>query len=153
MKFDPKTYLITKTKDYLETNKLFILFNGANKNSRDWILTEQSLEKLNFNYYKLFNRTSKNIFKNSVYERIRAVINGVTFFFKPSSFHLKELTKQKILVNFESLLFIMLAIKLNNKIYSKEELKNIFSFNYVDNKQVLFNFATTNHRNLTKKAP
>jgi len=150
VEFTSKKYKIIKTKNYIKLNSLFIFFNGINQNSNDWILIEQNLKKINFNYYKIFNKTSKKALTNSVFVNMNALINSITFLLKPISIK-NEITKQTLLNSFEPLLFTLLSIKLNNKIYSKAQLKNLFSFNYTDNKLLFFQFKITNTKIIFKK--
>lgn len=146
MEFSSKEYHIKKTKNYIMKNNLFFFFNGINRKSNDWISIEQEIQNLSFSYYKILNKISKNTLNDSIYANISPLINSVTFLFKPliNNDNSKEITKQKILTNFEPLLFILLAIKLNNKVYSKNQLINNFSFKYKENKLLFFQFNTTN---------
>ena len=141
MKLNSRDYQISKAKKYFNETPLFFFFNGINSNT--WITIEQSLSNLNFNYYKIFNKTTTKILKNSIYTSITPSIKGITFFIKPTK-HSKTLTKRVILDNFESLLFVLLAVKFNNKIYSTKQLKNLNSFEYKENKLALYQFGLTN---------
>jgi hypothetical protein len=143
MEFSSKDYHKKKTKNYVVKNNLFFFFNGINRKSNAWIGIEQEIQNLSFSYYKILNTISKNTLNNSIYKNVTPLINSVTFLLKPLD-NSKEITKRKILTNFEPLLFILLAIKLNNKIYSKNQLINKFSFKYKENKLLFFQFNTTN---------
>ena len=143
MDFTTKEYKIQKTKSYVQSNNLFFFFNGINRSSTDWIIVEQSLKNINFDYYKIFNQTSKKTLDNSIYKNITPTINSIIFLMKPISSS-KELAKPVLLNSFEPLLFTLLAVKLNNKIYSHYQLKNTYSLNYKDNKLLLFQFGITN---------
>lgn len=139
VKFTSKDYKIKKTQNYLKTTNLFFIFNGINQNSINWIKTEQELKKINFNYYKIFNKTSTKIFKNSIYKNITPTINSITFFIKPI---LKNnIIKKKMFFNMET--FFFLALKMNNKIYSSNQVKYINSLNYYENKLLLYQFGVT----------
>jgi hypothetical protein len=140
MKLTPKNYKTIKTKSYLKKNNLFFFFNGINQNSNNWIRTKQDLQNLNLNYYKIFNKTSITTFKNSIYKNTDAPINGLTLLIKPTKFNI--LLTKKILFNLDPFLF--LALKLNNKIYSLTQIKQINSLNYYNNKLLLYKFSITN---------
>jgi hypothetical protein len=101
-------------------------------------LVEQGLKNINFNYYKIFNRTTKKTLKNSIYKTIKPTIDSITFVMKPK---IKQLFKQILIVNFKPLLFNMLAIKINKKIYETTQLKNSYSLNYSENKLLIFQFG------------
>jgi len=110
-------------------------------------LVEQGLKNINFNYYKIFNKTAKKTLTKSIYKTIETTINSVTFLMKPK---IKRLFKQILISNFESLLFDMLAIKINNKIYQTTQLKNNYSLNYNDNKLLIFQFGLTHLKKKSK---
>jgi hypothetical protein len=140
MKFNSKNHKILKTENYLKNNNLFFFFSGINQNSNNWIKTEQGLKNMNFSYYKIFNRTSTKIFNNSIYKNNKFTINGIIFFIKPS-YNDFQLSKKNIL-NLEK--FIFLAFKLNNRIYSANQLKHSNFLNYYNNKLLLYQFSITN---------
>lgn len=143
MDFTTKEYTIKKTKSYIQSNNLLFFFNGINRSSIDWVIVEQSLKNINFDYYKIFNQTSKKTLNNSVYKNVTPLINGITFFIKTIA-STKELSNPVLLNSFEPLLFTLLAVKLNDKIYSHQQLKSIYSLNYKDNKLLFFQFGITN---------
>lgn len=150
MQFSSKDYKILKTKNYLKENYLFFFFNSIHRNSNDGIIIEQNLKKFNLNYYKIFNKTSKTTINNSIYKNSNELINSMTIFIKPIS-HSLELKKSNLLSCFEPLMFNMLAVKLNNKIYSTSQLKEINTLNYKDTKLLLFQFSLTNLKLILKK--
>lgn len=143
MKLNSKIYKINKTKNLTKTNSLFFIYNGINQKATDWINTEQKLMNINFKYYKIFNKIALKTFDNSILKNSKFTINSITFFIKPS---LKDIIlKKHILINnFESLLFKLLAIKLNNKIYSIKQLNKTYSMIYKNNKILLYQFMITN---------
>ena len=147
MEITSKNYKIIKTKNYIKKNNLFFFFSGIHRNSNDWILVEQSLKNINFNYYKIFNRTAEKLLNNSIYKTIKPTINSITFVIKPKTI---QVSKQILLASLEPLLFNMLAIKLNNKIYQTTQLKNTYSLNYKNNKILVFKFAITNLKQKSK---
>lgn len=147
MEITSKNYKIMKTKNYIKKNNLFFFFSGIHRNSNDWILVEQNLKNINFNYYKIFNRTAKKLLNNSIYKTIKPAINSITFVIKPK---IKQVSKQILTASFEPLLFNMLAIKLNNKIYQTTQLKSTYSLNYKDNKILVFKFVIANLKQKSK---
>lgn len=150
MEFSSKNYHLKKTKNYTVKNNLFFFFNGINKKSNDWISVEQELQKLSFSYYKILNKISKKALNNSIYVNVTPLINSVTFLIKPEK-NKKELTKHLLINNFDHLTLIILAVKLNNKVYSKNQLSDIFSFNYKENMLLLFQCGVTNIKTVLHK--
>ena len=136
MKLKLKDYKALKTKKYLKTNNIYIYFNGINQNSTCWIKTKQEFKNMNFDYYQIFNKTSIKILKNSIYKNNKSIINGVTFLVKPQNN--KPISKKIIFRNIENLMFVFLAIKLNNKIYIFNQFKKVSTLNYYK-KQTIIN--------------
>jgi len=149
MKLTSKEYKILKIKKYFKNNNIFFLFNGLNTTTYNWMTTEQELKRINFNYYKIFNKTSYNEINTSIYQNLTPTINGVTFFLKPKK-NLKLLTKHLLLTNFKTFLFDILAVKFNNKLYSIQQIKKISSLNYLKNNLILYQFSVTNLKSCFK---
>ena len=141
MKLSLKDYRILKTKRYIETNNLGIFADGVSRDSLNWLNIEQGLKKIEFDYYKLSNKTSKKTLYSSIYTNTKSIVSGPTFFIRPNSN--KLLLKQTILDNFSSLSFESLLIKFNTKLYSPSVLKNIYTFNYKETKLLLYQFKLT----------
>lgn len=142
MELTAKSYKTNKIKNYIKTNHIFFLFNGNVLKSYNWIDTEQNLKDMQFEYHKILNKASIKTLDKSIYTQIKTTINGITFFIKPN-LKVKSLSKQLIINNFEQLLFSLIAIKLNNKIYSNKQLKNNYSLTYQTNKLLLSQFVIT----------
>ena len=143
MELTLKNYKILKTKSYIKTSDLFFFFNSINQSSTDGTKTEQELKKLNLSYSKIFNKTSKNLLKNSVYRNIEPLVNGLTVFIKSDNKNNKNLniSKRKLL-NLES--FAFLALKMNKNIYSLNQVKCANSLKYRESKLLLYQFQLIN---------
>jgi hypothetical protein len=144
MQLNSKIYKTIKTKNFIKTTSLFFFFNSNNKKAIDWINNEKELKNLNFQYYKIFNRIASKTFCNSTFKNIESTINGILFFIKPTTSNNSKIKKQIIFNNFELLMFKLIAVKLNNKIYSVKQIKNNYSLNYKDNKMLLYQFGIVN---------
>lgn len=139
MKLTLKEYKILKTKNYIKNNNLFVFFNGIHQNSTNWIKTEQGLKSQHLYHYKIFNKTSKIIFKKSIYKNTESLINSLTFFIAPN----KKLTiSKKLLLNLD--LLTPLAFKVNQNIYSLNQIKYNNSLIYSNNKLLFYQFNVTN---------
>lgn len=142
MELNSKEYNTLKTRNYLKVTELIFFFNGVTKKASEWIKTEQSLKSMNFNYYKVLNKTTKYTLKNSLLNNASPLVNGTTFFIKPIKS--KQLSKQALLSKMEPLQFTLLGIKLNNKIYSANIIKLTNLLNYLENKLSFYQFNNTN---------
>ena len=148
MKLSVKDYKIVKIKEYFKASHLFFFVNGISRNSLDWLLTEQGLKTIGFNYYKVLNRTTVKTLNTSIYTNIKPVINGSTFLVKPKPN--KYFLKQTILNTFNPLFFELLIIKFNNKIYPMSSLKNTYSLEYKETKLLLYQFNLTHLKTCSK---
>lgn len=138
MKF--KSYQTKKIKSFIKNNRLLLFANGTNQKAKNWIAIEQGLQKLEIKYYKPYNKLAIKTFNNSIYNNIKGIINGPLFFLTPLN---KFITvKKNILLNetLEPLIFKLLAIKLNTKVYSIPQVKKISSLKYKDSIAVLYQF-------------
>ena len=142
MHFEFRDYQLLKIKQNLK-NKFLLFSNGANQTSQNWLIVEQNLSDLNLKYYKIYNKIALEVFKNSIYKNISQTIRG-TFFFLRLKTTLDVLKKQNLFKVLESICFTLLSIKLNNKIYSIVQIKNIKSLKYKHNVAVLYQFLLTN---------
>ena len=145
MKFSLKEYKKLKTKNYIKNNSILFFFSGINKNSSELIKTKQELKKMELDYYKIANKPTVKEMEKSIFSSIKYVAAGPTFLLKQSNDSKKSsITYRQLLSNFEPLLFNLIVIKLNNKIYSKEALKNVNSLSYKENFIVFNQFRITN---------
>lgn len=141
MKFNLKTYQENKTKQYLKDSKLVVLSTNANKKSHNWVITEQELLKLKLRYYKIYNKTTKKIIKDSIYLNFVNIIGSTFFFLKPANNNEIQIETKMFP---QKLDFTTLAIKLNKKVYAPAQLKTIQSFYYKKNVSVLYQFLLAN---------
>jgi hypothetical protein len=143
MQFNLKSYQISKTKQYIKKNNFLLFSIGANQNSQNWIAIEQNLHKLKLNYYKTYNNTTVKTLKNSIYKNALNTVNSTFFFLKPQE-NSNLLTRNSLISTLNSILFTVLAIKLNKKVYVISQSKNIRSFSYRKNVSIMYQFLLTN---------
>jgi hypothetical protein len=155
MDFNLKKYRVLKIKKDFKKSELIFFFNSAKIKSNKWIKTEKQLKKLKLEYYQIFNNTTLKTIKNSIYANINQLVSGVILLIKPiyktTQLELKAINK------FLDSLFLLLVVKLNNKIYTTTQLKN---FNLLSYKKTVFNFygnlerclKTTNKLTLNKQS-
>lgn len=149
MKLNTKIYNTYTTKEYFKGNNFFFLFNGINRISNDWIsITEQGLKNLNFSYYKNLNRILRKTLKNSTYKILVPIVKGPTFFIKYNK--KSTITKQLVTENLEALLFVLLIVKFNNKLYPISIIKSMNSLKDKENSALLYQFNLTNFKQYKK---
>ena len=130
-----KKYQTTKINSYIKINT-FLLFFLTNKSKNiSWKKNEQTLKKLKLTYYKTINKIVLRKFKNSIYKNFTTLISGVILLVTTTDkkrFEKFEKIKKTLQSNFS-----LISVKLNNKIYSVDELKKI---SYLSHTQNLFIF-------------
>ena len=138
MKF--KDYQNLKIKNYLKNYSLLLILNGINQKSKNQIRIKQEIKNLKIIYYKTYNKLTIKIFKNSIYKNFTKLIYSPIFFLITKQKYF-NITTTKYL---EMLKFSILGIKLNKKIYTITQLKNIKSTNYKTVLAVLYQFLFIN---------
>lgn len=128
MDFNLKTYQRLKIKYYLKTINFFFFCHGASLNSESWIKTEQTLVKNKLKYYRVFNTLMIKTLKCSIFKNLTTLLHGPIILINTSDVKLtlKKLKNVNPLIN-------LLCLKLNNKIYSRKQIKNIKKLSYVEN--------------------
>ena len=131
MDLNLKNYQIFRLKKYFKKKDFFFLFHTAKLNLDQWVNKEQNLKKLKFSYYKPLNGTSLTTLKNSVYRNFSSIIGGFVLFV---NLNYKK-TNQDIKSILSSLKpsFILVSVKLNNKVYSTAQFKGLKSLSYKEN--------------------
>ena len=128
MDFSLKTYRRLKIKYYLKTINFFFFFHGASLNNESWIKTEQTLVKNKLKYYRVFNTLMIRTLKCSIFKNLTTLLHGPIVLINTDNVELtlKKLKNINPLIN-------LLCLKLNNKIYSKKQIKNIKKLSYIEN--------------------
>ena len=85
-----------------------------------------------------------------MYSNASSVITGILFVIKPDT-DLQFLSKKTLFNKFESLLFILSATKLNNKIYSVKLVKSTSFLDYSNNNLLLFQSLIVNLKFCSQK--
>ena len=101
---------------------------------------------MNLNDLGVFNNITQKILKQSIYIYSNALSSQTLILLKSKDLQLSFITK----VSFELLSLYTLAIKLNNKIYHKNQLKKNYYFNYKVNKLLIFQFKVVNLKKESK---
>ena len=131
MDYNLKKYQILKIKKYFKNNNFFFIFHSSKVNSKEWIKVEQKIKKLKLKYYKIFNGTGSKIINDSIFKNYTKIISGLILFIKPN-FKSTEIVLKDLEKELKSL-FLLLSIKLNNKIYLISQVSDINSCSYKNN--------------------
>lgn len=128
MDFSLKTYRRLKIKYYLKTINFFFFFHGASLDNESWIKTEQTLVRNKLKYYRVFNTLMIKTLKCSIFKNLITLLHGPIVLINTDNVELtlKKLKNINPLIN-------LLCLKLNNKIYSRKQIKNIKKLSYIEN--------------------
>lgn len=128
MDFSLKTYRRLKIKYYLKTINFFFFFHGASLNNESWIKTEQTLVSNKLKYYRVFNTLMIRTLKCSIFKNLTTLLHGPIVLINTDNVELtlKKLKNINPLIN-------LLCLKLNNKNYSRKQIKNIKKLSYIEN--------------------
>lgn len=131
MKLNLKFYKLLKTKIFIKNNSLILLFNSKDNISLNILK--------NFNSYSIRNKILKKILINSNLYNLINITNGTIIFvtFKNYDLKVKNFTNLK-----NKSLFI--GLKLNNKLYSANQLNKIKTLNYYYNIKSLHTLLSSN---------
>ena len=143
MKFNLKNHQTHKLKQLLKKERFLIFSINTNQNSKNWILIEQGLHKLKLKYYKIYNNTAINAIKNSTQVNLLKIICSTFFFLKLKNSN-KKLIKNSIINELNSIFFTTLAVKINQNVYSINQIKKLTVFSYKKNISILYQFLQTN---------
>ena len=137
MKLEDKNKKNKKVNNYMKKNNMFFIFFKNHSDIDSWRNIKKNLKIFEFETTSsLKNNSIKNLFKNSIYSKFKILSshNLILFFFR------SPLLDFFIKTNIEFLSLKLLALKLNNKIYHKNQLINSYSLSYVCTKFLLFQF-------------
>ena len=127
------------------------------KNHINECYSHQLAQKLKLEYYKPLNRVTLTTFINSIYRNFSSNIGGFIIFlnsrYKSSQFNLESIIKSL------KPSFVLIGVKLNNKIYSISQLKgmknlsykqNVFVFHRTLDKYLKTSYVLTNKKRVSK---
>ena len=142
LKFEFKKKQFLKVSNNFTNKNLIIFSNGSRQRFKKWLKYEQFLHDLGLMHKKLYNKFALNLIKNSIYYKIKTLINGMVYI-------LKHMIKNNILSkNLETQpYFYSLIIKLNNKIYTLIQIKKLNIFNFYTKILLLYKILILYNRN------
>ena len=124
-----KKYKINKLKHILKEKKLIYICSYKDTKLKNWKTIEQILIKSKLRYYKISNTILIKLLNNSIFKGIIPLINGPIILLYshevPKNFTYSKL-KNLLTPNIK-----ILCTKINNRIYSNNQLNNIsIMYNY-----------------------
>lgn len=141
MDFDFKSYQIIRCKKYFKRVGCFLILHSSKYDSSKWMRTEQELKKLRLTYYKPLNKAIVWSLNSSIYKNFGSVFSSfvllISFTYKTTNQNFQQILKEL------KPAFVIVGLKLNNRIYSPAQLKGFKEFSYKKN---MFNL----HRVLDK---
>ena len=126
MKFEFRDYQYLKVQKSLKTNKFVLLLNSSKIKSNKWIEAEQDLHKLGLKYHKTYTKAARQLIKNSIFLNSRSLIRGMVLTGSLVNSH----DTKKIIMNLPTI-FSVLFIKLNKKIYIREQLLTLDHLHFI----------------------
>lgn len=142
MKFEFREYTIQSTKDTIRNTNFFLFCNGANKNAKSWLITEQNIKKMDFKSHKVFNSITRKMIQGSTHKKATSLIDCAGFIFT-TDFNTEIIIYSIINEIHKTVRFAVLAVKLNNKFVSVKDTRNLFTFKYLDKKLLFFKLKTS----------
>ena len=140
MDFNLKTYKRFKIKQYFKTKDFFYFFHGTSLKNDNWIKTEQEFARHELKYIRILNKLMINTFKNSIFKNLIVLVHGPILLLNnsgnSSKLTFKELESVNPLISF-------LGCKLNNKIYSKKQIKTLKRMSYIENVSIFHSSMKT----------
>jgi len=130
MEFNLKIYKHLKIISHFKTIDLLFFFQGTSLNNKTWIKIEQNLFVHKLKYSTILNKLTINTLSNSIFNNIIALINGPILMVQKKNNDTKIIFKE--LSNISSWIYL-LGFKLNDKIYSKNQIKNLIKISYLKN--------------------
>ena len=130
-----KRYKLSKVKNFIKKNPVLFIHHTLNLNSKSWNKIEKKLNTAGLKYYKLNNTLANHTLINSVFVNYKPLLSGSLCFVYPKTIHDFDSNPQGIIQLNKTM--PVLAVKLNKKIYSKNQISNITTLNYKKNIQIL----------------
>ena len=145
MKLKLKNFNENKIINFFKNKPLFFIYQNTTTSCVKWTKTEQKFSKFKLNSSKFQNNLTVLFLNKSIFKNLRPIINGSIVLIDLRQENKIDLSINQI-ENIDSL-FSFLSLKLNNKIYSKSQIKNLSTLNYHKNVKIFSNSL----KNILKK--
>ena len=141
MDFNLKTYKQLKTIRYFKTTNFFFFFHGTSLDNENWIKIEQVLAKHQLKYSRIHNKLMISTLKNSIFKNLIVLVHGPIFLLNSGTTNNAKLTLKE-LENINPLIKFI-GFRLNNKVYSNKQIKDLKKVSYFENISILHNSMKT----------
>ena len=131
MYINRKNSTTLKTRSRLRSRNFLIFFYAFNPDQIKLISVERNLKELNVDHYKSQTKVVSNILKNSIFRIFSSVVESPVLLVDPIKKYL-EFDIESLEKSFSGHSLLVL-LKLNNKLYSTAQLKNLRNFSYRKN--------------------
>lgn len=128
MDFSLKTYKNLKIKSCFKTTNFLFFLHGISSKKTNWIKIEQLLKTYTLSYFWVLNSLSINILKNSIFKNLVFLIQGPIFIFTNNNRRLGLKSLENL-----SLFIDLLCLRLNDKVYSRKQIKGLKKLSYIKN--------------------
>jgi len=138
MDFNLKEYKRSRIKHYLKKVNFFFFFLGTSLNNESWIKIEQAFVNHKLRYFRILNKLMIKTLKNSIFKNLVVLIHGPIILVNTTNKKLpfKELENINPFIS-------LLGFRLNNKIYSRRQIKNLKKISYIENISIFHNSIKT----------
>ena len=135
-----REYQVLRIKKQIK-KEFLLLSNGSSQNCNIWITKiKPDLNKFGLKAYKVLNKLTLKIIRKSRYKNLITIVTG-NFWLIYLNFKKNVILDKNILKNNLDLKFFkVLAVKLNNRIYSIKQLKSMNSLSFTLNVSLLYQF-------------
>lgn len=138
MDFNLKTYKHFKTKHYLNAINYFYFFHGISLTNKNWVKVEQILKTHKLNYYRILNKLMIKTLKYSIFKNLITLIHGPIILLNSENNNLifREVNEINSWIS-------LLSLRLNNRIYSKRQIRGLNNIFYFETISKLYNSIKT----------
>jgi len=137
MKLNFKNFNKNKIINFFKNKPFFFIYQNTNTNCVKWTKTEQKFSKLKLNSSKFKNNLVVLFLNKSIFKNLTPVVNGPIILLDFKQDNKVDLSANQI-ENLDNL-FFFLSLKLNNKLYSRSQIKNLSTLNYKQNVKIFSN--------------
>lgn len=126
-----KKFELKKTINQIKNNQIVFFFHSTDLDSADKLKLDQNLKQKSFKLIKIKNNLFKIISKDSVFNYQRNLVNGsMCLLYRNENTFIDEQFKNILKIDPN---LTLVAVKLNNKVYSKNQLNKVTTINYLKN--------------------